>query len=196
MKNVMFLFVLLLFTGLLFGQQESELLGNLQQKFESINDFSLSFHQSSGTAGSMNGTAEYKNPGKIRISTEKLMLITDGTTSWNYNEKEDKLIISSVEDEDVAFYNLREMIFELPKECTVTEKGNRLTLVPDDPFMKGFEKVELDVTDDFLIDSIIIHDSAGNTITTSFTDYQLNKGISDSRFSFSADERTKVIDLR
>ena len=81
--NILFLTVLLVGTAP--SQTEGDkLLKALQTKFDSIEDASADFVQSHNGKKILSGVLHYKYENNLRIDTKKLLIISDGSTSWNF----------------------------------------------------------------------------------------------------------------
>ena len=127
------------------------------------------------------------------------MIISNGTTSWNYSKKENKVIISSVDEESEGIFSVKKLIYEYPSQCELSledEGGQKiLTLVPSSTSL-SFNYLKLYVNSDNLISKVLLSEGAGSLSLVNISDYVLNKNIPDSKFSFTSPEGCKVIDLR
>ena len=134
-------------------------------------------------------TFEFKN----------ILIVSDGETSWSYNQKDNKVIITDYESEGNKILSMRQIIFEYPQDCdlsTFKSEGQIvLELIPQDNEF-SFTSIKLFIDEDNLIAKALIDDPATGEIQIELSDYQLNKNLPDSFFQFSPPEGSQVIDLR
>lgn len=194
------LFVALFFSTALFAQNNADvLLNELQSKFNSLENLSADFTQTTNGKKYLSGKIYYQKGNKLRIETKRLIIVSDGKTSWNYNKKENKVIISSYDENDPGVFSINEIVNNYPEECDVeTEKINDedvLVLIPK-TYTFNFNFVKIQVNEEHLIKKISFDDSStGKTIVT-FENYKLNENLPESTFSFNPPEGSKIIDLR
>jgi len=175
------------------------LLKNIQDKFDSINDLSAQITQSVNDQVNLKGKVYYKKENYLRFEFKNILIVSDGETSWNYNEKQNKVIITDYENEGNKILSIRQIIFEYPEDCELSThelEGNKvLQLIPkDDTF--SFNSIKLFINEDSLITKALIDDPATGTIQIDLSNYQLNKNLEDSYFSFSPPEGSQILDLR
>jgi outer membrane lipoprotein carrier protein len=176
-----------------------EVLKNIQDKFESITDLSAQLTQSVNGTVNLKGKVYYKKENQIRFEFKNILIVSDGETSWSYNQKDNKVIITDYESEGNKILSMRQIIFEYPQDCDLStfdsEGQTVLKLIPkDDEF--SFSSIELFIDGDNLITKALIDDPATGEIQINLSDYQLNKNLPDSFFLFSPPEGSQVIDLR
>lgn len=199
MKNLFIILFVLLFVINLCAQDDAEKqLKALQSKFNSINDLSADVNQQSAGKSNLSGNIIFKKENKIRLELGNLLLISDGKTSWNYNKKENKVIISNYDSEESSIYSINYLIYEYPGECNLSLKKenemNVLSLIPKTK-KTGLGKVELWIDKDNLVKRINVTESNSGNYQISFSNYKLNKNVPDSRFSFTPPNGSTVIDL-
>jgi len=191
------LVITFVFSSNFFSQEN--LLNSLQKKFNSASNFSAEFQQLTNDKQNLVGKFYYKKENKIRLELKNLLIVSNGNTTWNYNEKENKVIINNYNDDDPSILSLNKIINDYPEECTIKEiqeKGiNKIILTPKTNNL-NFKNAELYVNSQNFIDKVIIEDLNGNKITIIFSNYILNKNLSDSYFSFKSPKGTQVIDIR
>lgn len=187
----------LIFSFLILFQQ-GDRLKILQDKWKSIEDISANFTQTSN-GNTLSGKFYFKQKDFIRIELKNILLISDGKVNWSYNKKDDKLIISDVYDDDNSLLQLNKFIFEYPSQCEVNEKINNglqvIELISKNNSLQ-FKKAVLYPSSDDMISKIDIIDLSGQSSSLTISNIVTNKGLSDSFFSFTPKESTKVIDLR
>lgn len=199
MKKIfnLILFILIIFSLELFSQ--NNLLNSLQNKFNSLASFSAEFQQLTNDKPNLVGKFYYKKENKIRLELKNLLIVSDGLTTWNFNKKENKVIINNYNDDDTSILSLNKIINDYPNECTVKEINdngiNKLILKPKTNNL-NFKSAELYINTKNLIDKVIIEDFNSNKITIIFSNYILEKDFSNSYFSFKLPKGTQVIDLR
>ena len=185
---------------LAYAQSDSkELLKNIQDKFGSIDDLSAQISQSVNDKVNLKGKVFYKKENNLRFEFDKMLIISDGETSWNFNKKQDKVIITDYDTEGNKILSIRQIIFEYPEDCELTtfesEGKKGIELVPkDDTF--SFNSVKLFIDSENLITKVLVDDPATGKIQVDISNYQLNKNLSDSYFLFTPSEGSQVLDLR
>jgi outer membrane lipoprotein carrier protein len=182
------------------AQSDAEvLLKNIQEKFNSISDLSADITRSVNGKVNFKGKIYYKKENHLRFEFDNVLVISDGNTSWNYNKKQNKVIISDYDSEGRGILSIRQLIFEFPEDCklsTYESEGKKvLGLIPKDNSF-SFNSVKLFTEPDNLITKILIDDPATGTVQIDLSNYQLDKNLADSYFRFSPPDGSQVIDLR
>jgi outer membrane lipoprotein carrier protein len=183
-----------------YAQSDSkELLKKIQDKFATIDDLSAQIVQSVNEKVNLKGKVFYKKENHLRFEFDNMLIVSDGETSWNYNKKQDKVIITDSDTEGNKIFSIRQIIYEYPKDCelnTFESEGKKvLELVPQtDTF--SFNSIKLTLDSEYLITIVLVDDPATGTIQLNLTNYQLNKNLPDSYFQFSPPEGSQVLDLR
>jgi outer membrane lipoprotein carrier protein len=176
-----------------------EVLTNLRNKFNTINDLSAELTQSVNGNINLKGKIFYKKENQVRFEFKNILIVSDGETSWSYNQKDNKVVISDYESEGNKILSIRQIIFEYPESCdigTFESEGQKvLQLIPNDGTF-SFNSVQLFIDSDNLITKALIDDPATGKIEIVLSKYQLNKNLPDSFFQFSPPEGSQVIDLR
>jgi outer membrane lipoprotein-sorting protein len=126
--------------------------------------------------------------------------MSDGTTLWNYNKNQKKVVISKVSSTDPVYFSIDKFLYEYPSKSNVSsEKENNqdvLVLVPKKGTNLDFKKARIFVNRDNLVSKITIENLSGTTMDFHLSDFKLNQNLPDSKFSFSPPEGTNIIDLR
>lgn len=198
MKIIFSLFYLVCST-IGFAQSAEIVLKSLQDKFNSITDLSVDVAQNSIGKSSLNGNMYFKKENNLRIEFGNQIIVADGKTSWNYNKKEKKVIISDYDEEGAGLLSINYLIYQYPSECdlSLSSEGSKQILILKPRSKKNnLGEVKLYITKDNLIDKAVIQNQAAGNMEVSFSNYKLNQKISDSKFSFTAPEGTTVVDLR
>lgn len=174
-------------------------LKNIQDKFNSITDLSAQIVQSVNEAVNLKGKVFYKKENHLRFEFDNMLIVSDGETSWNYNKKQDKVIITDYDTEGNKILSIRQIIFEYPEDCELTtfeSEGKKvLELIPKDATI-SFSSVKLFISSENLITKVLVDDPATGIIQIDLSNYQLNKNLPDSYFSFTTPEGSQVLDLR
>lgn len=196
--KIFFLSVLLIGTAL--SQTDDDtLLKELQAKFDSIEDATVDFEQLHNGKNILSGVLLYKYGNKLRIDTKNLLIISDGSTSWNFNKREDKVIISNYDENSTGLLSVKELVYVFPKGCDIssTVSGDQrvLILIPNS-YSVNFDEAQIWLTDDDLISKVKVTDTSMGTTEINFKNYRLNQDLSSSKFSFTPPKGSKIIDLR
>lgn len=199
MKSSVLVILLMFFCVSVFGQDNSnELLKAVQSKYNSINTLSVNFSKSSGNSVDFSGKLFLKKENKLRIELKNNTIITDGETFWNYNKRENKVIINNYDPSEPSELSLNTFINDYPSKSKISSgtDGNyrTLTFEPETSEL-NFNKAELFINKDNLVDKVIIESNSGKAVIT-FSDYKLSQDIPDSEFTYSPPKGIKVIDLR
>ncbi|MEE9448775.1 MAG: outer-membrane lipoprotein carrier protein LolA [Ignavibacteriaceae bacterium] len=200
--NIIVFFLLIILCGgkLVTAQNDpTQLLQVVQEKFNALTDLSANLTQSVNGSTNLIGKVYYKKEDKIRFELTNILIVSDGETNWNYNKKENKVIISSYDEENAGLLSIKRIVFEYPEECELStymvEDQAVLKLVPQTSTF-NFNSVKLWITDDNLISRALIDDPAAGLVQIDLTNYIVDKNLPDSKFTFTPPEGSKVIDLR
>ena len=185
--------------GVTNAQSDSEvILKKVQNKFNSIEDLSADFKQSISEKLNLKGKIYFKQQDKLRFEMDNVLIISDGETSWNYNKKENKVIILE-NVEEVNHFSIRKIIYDYPEKCVlssgVIDGTSVLTLIPEDSEL-NFNSAKLFINSDDLIFKAVIDDPAAGMIQLDFSNFKINQDLADSDFSFTPPEGSNIIDLR
>jgi len=198
--NALFLLIFLFGTNLVIGQNDpNQILEAVQEKFNALTDLSANLTQSVNGSVNLQGKIYYKKEDKIRFELTNILIVSDGETNWNYNKKENKVIISNYDDEEVGLLSIDHIILNYPEECELStymfEDQVVLQLVPQTSTL-NFNSVKLWITDDNLISRVLVDDPATGLVQIDLINYSIDINLPDSKFAFTPLEGSKVIDLR
>jgi outer membrane lipoprotein-sorting protein len=199
-KSICLTTIVIVFISSVIAQENAkDVLKKIQDKFNSIDDLSAEITQSVNNKVSLKGRVYFKKENSLRFEFKSSIIISDGTTTWNYNEKENKVVIADYDDEGNKIFSIHQILFEYPPKCelSTTESDGKkvLQLIPKaDSF--NFNSVKLYLNDDYLITKVLVDDPASGNIQIDFSNYKLNVNLTDNFFSFSPPEGCQVIDLR
>jgi len=183
-----------------FAQENAQsVLKNIQDKFNSINDLSADLTQSVNGNINLKGKVYFKKESNLKFEFKNILIVSDGKTSWSYNQKDNKVVITDYESDGNKILSIRQIIFDYPQDCDLStfesEGKTVLQLIPkDDAF--SFSSIKLFIDGDNVITRALIDDPASGEIRVDLSNYQLNKNLPDSFFQFSPPEGSQVIDLR
>lgn len=198
MKTVLS-FIILFYSTVSFCQSAESVLKSLQNKFDSISDLSANVAQNVNGKPSLSGKIFFKKENNLRLELSNQTIVADGTTSWNYNHKDKKLIISNYDENGAGLLSINYLVYDYPKECnlSLSSEGNKTVLVLKPKSKRSnLGEVKLFINKENLIDKAVIRNQASGNMEVSFSNYKLNNNLSQSLFTFSAPEGTTVVDLR
>lgn len=193
MKKLFLILFLLIINSFVFASG----LKGIQDKFSSIKDFTVNVSQTGGV--NLKGKLSFKKENKMRLELNDVLLISDGTTNWNYNSKQNKVLITEADDSETGLLSLNAMIFDYPKLCSVTENesaGKNIIILKPKKSNLSFREITITANKDNLIEKVEIVDTNGGKSTITFSNYKLDQNLNDTLFSYKPAEGTSVIDLR
>lgn len=199
------IFFLFLFVNLTSAQSGKETLKKIQTKFKSINNFSADFSQlisdpEGKQGGKLSGKFHYKRKNKFIVETKNQSIISDGTTVWNYNSRQKKVIISALNDESTSF-SLERYIFDYPALCNIKSAGidgkeEVIELVSKDNNNIEFKSAKIWKTSDDMISKMEIVDLSDAKYVLKLNNIKTDQDMPDSKFNYTASKGIKIIDLR
>lgn len=198
MKNLISLF-LIFFSAIAFSQNAEAVLKSLQNKFDSISTLSVNITQKTNAKSVQTGKMFFKKENNLRIEFPNQIIVADGSTSWNYNKKNKKVIISNYDETGSGLLSINYLIYQYPSECELSlssEGDKQILILKPKSNRNNMGVVKLYITNENLIDRAIISNKDSGTIEVSFSNYKLNQKLSDSQFTFIPPEGTAVVDLR
>lgn len=198
MKNLISLF-LIFFSAIAFSQNAEAVLKSLQNKFDSISSLSVDITQKTNAKSVQTGKMFFKKENNLRIEFPNQIIVADGSTSWNYNKKNKKVIISNYDETGSGLLSINYLIYQYPSECELSlspEGDKQILILKPKSNRNNMGVVKLYITKENLIDRAIISNKDSGTIEVSFSNYKLNQKLSDSQFTFIPPEGTAVVDLR
>jgi outer membrane lipoprotein carrier protein len=200
MKSIILeIFIILFLSPFISPQNSNLLLKKIQNKYSSISSFSADFIQYAQNGKKISGKFYYKKENNIKIETGSSTIVSNGSTNWNFNKKQNKVIITAYDDSDASMFSFNKMIFDFPSKSKVETDGNDnniLILIPNENSDLNFAQAKLWVNNNDLIEKIEITGKNDSHITIELSKYKLNQELPDSQFSFTPPEGSRVIDLR
>lgn len=194
--------LMFLICNIAFAQQANETLKNIQDKFNSLNDFSANYKSVVKVIGSpessINGKFYYKNEKKIRAEIKGSLILSDGTSLWNYNEQMNRVVVQSLENEPVIL-NFSKYLFEYPEDCKIESWENSTysnAILLNSNEKEEFDKIYIAANEEFVINFVKVVDVSGNSFSFYFDKIKINNDLEDKFFMFNSPEGVQVIDLR
>lgn len=198
MKTILSL-IIIFYSTVSFAQSAESVLKSLQNKFDSITDLSADVTQKSNGKSSLSGKLFFKKENNLRLELGNQTIIADGTTSWNYNKKDKKVIISNYDENGAGLLSINYLVYDYPKDCdlSLSSEGSKTVLILKPKSKKNsLGEVKLVISKDNLIEKTFITNQSAGTMEVNFSNYKLNQNLSDSKFTFTAPEGTTVVDIR
>jgi len=198
MKILISLLVLFLST-VGFTQNAESVLKSLQNKFDSITDLTADVAQKNNGQSNLTGKMYFKKENNIRLELGNQTIVADGKTSWNYNKKNKKVIISDYDEAGSGLVSINYLVYQYPSECDLslsTEGTSQILNLKPKSKKNNLGEVKLYISKENMIDKALISNPAGGTMEVSFSNYKLNQNLPDAKFSFTEPEGTTVVDLR
>ncbi len=203
-KLILFLFVI---SSLIFAQSANEVLKKIQNKFNSINNFTANFSQnyfnSQGKdAGKSNGKFSYKRKNKFIVESKSQLIISDGQTIWNNDKRFNRVVISNLSDDPTSF-SLEQFIFDYPPLCksrivkdeTVASGEILIEMIPKDQDLQ-FKIVKIWVSAEGMVNKLEVIDRGEMRYAFQFSEIKINQDLPDTKFTFITPKGIQVIDLR
>lgn len=176
-----------------------EVLKKVQDKFDTITDLSANITQSIKGKTNLSGKIYYRKENKMRFEFGNILIVSDGQTSWNYNKKENKVIITSYDDETANHLSIDKMIYEYPSECNLRVDdldGEKVLVLEPKNSSLNFNSVKLWIDDNNLVTKALFDDPAAGLVQIVLSNYKLNQNLPLSYFSFTLPKGSQIIDLR
>ena len=186
----------------------SEIIKNVQKKYNQTNDAVIQFTQTvvyplSKISKTIKGTLYLEKGNKYRIETGDKVMVTDGKTSWIYMPGSKQVIIDNFRDDkntvspDKFLLNVPSDYFAILLSTQKNDNGDtytlRLTPKSDNSFIRSIKIV---VNGDWTVHSAEISDMNDTRYTYTVDGLKTNTGLSDSEFEFVPPKSTQVVDLR
>jgi outer membrane lipoprotein carrier protein len=191
------------------GDEAKDIVGNLQKKYESVQDVAINFteHVKFGVTGNedeFKGTLKLKKGNKYRIELEQQTIVTDGASVWSYSVANGQVLIDKYKDDPKAFtpdkvlVNLSDTYIAtyLGKEKGTGNELSIIKLVPKDK-NSNLEWIKLWVdSDEWVVRKSEVQDVSDNVTTYTVNDIKFNTGLAEKVFQFEPPKGAQIIDLR
>ncbi len=203
---------LLFFAVLLAGQAQAQhadvVLRRLKAKYDTLESLRASFSQTmtsaySDQASTFSGTLVLKG-NRYRVETDAQTLVTDGVTTWLYDESENQVLINDYIEDETAF-SPGDFLMNFDQDYNVTaaqavrlegQPHFKLSLKPKsrDSF---FREATLWMRDrDDVVTRLEVLDVNETKMMFSLKNIELNPAIPAKAFTFTAPKGAEVYDLR
>ncbi len=195
---------LLAFQFVLNAQTASGLLKKMQNKFDSVEDFTAdysgSFLSSKGKVFvRFNGKILYKKSKKIRIITKRRIIVSDGISLWTFDKKLKRVVISDPKDNPNPI-SIETYLYDYAKLCDIdklnkTQNGMLgIRLVPHSKKIK-FKYADIWFSKNYFAAQIELVNK-NSKYSVKLTNVKLNQKLKNSDFHFEIKKGVKVVDLR
>ncbi len=182
------------------GEKENELVNRLQKKFGTINDLTVDVFQKSHGKEILSGKLSYKKENQFYLDLKSNLIVSDGSTIWNYNKGNKKVIINDVDETDPSFFSFQRIVYDYPQKCDLSSEKDGdfdvLIFVPKQNSNLGFDEAKVSIGKDDLISKVELTGSGSEKTEVDFSNYKLNQNLADSKFKFNPPEGSSIIDLR
>jgi outer membrane lipoprotein-sorting protein len=193
------IFMSIIMTSFLLAGDAGELLKNVKERYSNIKDFSADIKQE-GKNPVFTGKLYYKQDNQFHIELKNMTIISDGSTIWNYNKKDKRVVIDDVEYSGSFPFSIETLLNEYPSKSNLVSSTdgnlNLLILTPKPGSDLNFTKATIWINSDNLIERISVGRGQEGEITIRISDYKINLNLPQSRFTFTAPEGSNIIDLR
>jgi chaperone LolA len=189
------------------AQSDTGLLEQVQARYESITDIQASFVQTieSDFSSTRRTTGTlYLAGARYRVETAQQTFVTDGETTWIYAPNQEQVVVNDAATDGSeltpeTFFTDYADRYAVAASRDTTTGGTTyrvLDLKPSAP-TASFDDVTLWVNPaSLIIERLQVTDPNGNRIAIRLNDVQVNPGLPDDTFRFSAPDGTEVVDLR
>jgi outer membrane lipoprotein carrier protein len=202
------LILMCMLAGAAGAQSAKDVIESVQSRYDGIDDATITFSQSvrfklSRAEQQTSGIMYFAKPNKYRIETDTRTVVTDGKTSWSYNQQNKQVVISrykeathSLSPEQILLQYPKDYFSTLLKEEKLgTEPCHVLKLTPRSESGVA-SSMKIWVTKKWLIRKVEITDLNGAVTTYLIKDLVIDKGIYASKFEFPIPAGAEVIDMR
>lgn len=205
--QIKILAILFLSIVLINAQSANETIKKIQNKFNSIGNFTANFSQSffnstGNEQGKTTGKFTYKRKNKFVVDLKNQTIVSNGEIIWNYDRKFNRVVVSYLSDDPTSF-SLEKFVFDYPplcktkmvKETSGSANDYVLELTPKDNDLQ-FKLVRIWKNAENLISKMELVDIGDIKYAFTFSDIKVNQELADQIFTFNPSKGTKVIDLR
>ena len=216
MKKFLYLLIaVFLFSAHVNYSQADELetvVDGIQNNYEEITDFHADFTQEATVKAldkvqKADGEVWFKKPGKMRwnyYTPVKDEIVSDGKTLWFYNVEEKQVIespLAQVSETETTttllsgLGNIKKLFDASFSESGKSDKnGNYMVDLKPKTGEEDYNKVTVAVDkDSMIVNTIYLYDPFGNLTKITLNDIEIDKGVSDSLFSFVVPSGVEVV---
>ncbi len=191
-----------------------EIMEKVRSKYSAMKSFSASFDQNfywklADKEQGFEGKIQVAKDGKFRFETKgknPQLIVSDGSSIWNYSRENNQVIIRSTHKEGGNLYDPKSFIMGYSEKFRPNLLGEEkldgkgcylLELLPENKGNNDFKEVKVWIDrKSWLIVNIKYTDLNGNITTYSLSDVKVNPKLEGSLFTFSPPEGVEVIDMR
>ena len=187
-----------------YGQTANDAIKKVQEKFNEIDYLKADFSQTiqsvkSSDSFNFEGKFYYKKEDSFRIELPNRTIVSDGKSVWNFDEKQNKVVISDAEFDEASF-SLKKIIFTYPQKCDLTLMKSEINslyikAVPTDLGL-SFKEAYLSINNKFLLNKVEIVDFNNMKFTFELFNIKLSKNLNNDLFQFQSSSEVEIIDLR
>jgi len=185
------------------------LVSRLREKYDDIDNLSLSFRQTTVFAVSR---AEQETAGRLivgkgnryRVTLEDRVIVSDGKSVWSWSKANAQVIVDRFRD-DPAGLTPERLLTRIPEEYRAVATGSEtvdgretdvLKLTPGSPARQmKWLKLWVD-EDDLTVRKMQVRDLGDNDVTYLLSDIGIDRDLPDSVFIFTAPPGADILDLR
>ncbi len=193
------IFIFTVFTQSCFTKDKGEqMLRALQDKFNSVSNVTADFRQTVNGKVNLAGKFFFEKKNKLRLELKNLIIVSNGTTNWSFNKRENKVVISDYDKENPPVFSINNFIETYPSQCTVSsinEGGKEILVLTAKNNSMKFKTVKIWLNGENLIEKLLV-DSGGKTVEMTFTGYKINQRLGNSIFTFIPPKGSSIVDLR
>lgn len=193
------IFLFTVFTQSCFTKDKGEqMLKALQDKFNSVSNVTADFRQTVNGKVNLAGKFFFEKKNKLRLELKNLIIVSNGTTNWSFNKRENKVVISDYDKENPPVFSINNFIETYPSQCTVSsviEGGKQILVLTAKTGSMKFKTVKIWLNGENLIEKLLV-ESGGKTVEMTFTGYKINQRLGNSIFTFIPPKGSSIVDLR
>ncbi|MEJ5350670.1 MAG: outer membrane lipoprotein chaperone LolA [Melioribacteraceae bacterium] len=188
---------------ILYAQSGSEALKKIQNKFNTVTDFTANFIQSDCNSSGKNSSAlsgkiYYKKKNKFIVELKNQLIVSNGETIWNYNQKQKQVIISYFSD-DPTVYSIERIIYNYPSLCSIKllKKDNEeiIQLIPREGLL-DLKDIKIWKDNNNMISKLEVTDIGDMCYLIQFENITINQNLPDNKFTFNPPKGIRIVDLR
>jgi len=185
-----------------YSQSAENIFSKIQQGFSEIKSMSADYSSGVNMLGNpeviSKGKFYYKKEKMIRVEFPGMIILSDGKNFWNFNERQNRVIIQSLEENN-SILDLTKLLFEYPKDCYISLGDNEKYINSVELVSKSkidFDRIFVGADEGYQIKYIKIIDSSENEYSFKFSSVKINLILKKDLFIFTKPEGVKVIDFR
>ncbi|MCX6148430.1 MAG: outer-membrane lipoprotein carrier protein LolA [Candidatus Kapabacteria bacterium] len=194
--------IILIFTNILLSQNDkNEVFNSITNKFKNLKTISIDYISQDGTQANIKA----KKGDKYIINLNNRIIYNDGKTIWNYNIKENNVIINSKNINLKNQFTIDDLFFDIINNSKVISLKSIVKtnftiskIIEIEPNNKSFkiDKIEMSLNSNNEI-KILKLQLDGKPISFVISDIKVNLELNDKLFKFvQTNKETEMIDMR